>query len=65
MTNLDKMINSIRKWIDNITYGDMEDIAKDKKKLQLLDDLHKELTSNLNDIDCLAKKRRNLTNDKI
>lgn len=59
MSNLDNMLKAIQKWTENVTYGEMKEIAKDKKKLDLIEQLYKELCSMLNDIDVMSKRREN------
>jgi len=56
--NLDDVILFLRDFVDNITYGEMQEIAKDKKKLDLLEKLYKEFGSVLNDADIISKKER-------
>lgn len=55
--NIDDIIVFLRNFIDNITYGKMQEIAKDKNKLDLLEKLFKEFGSLLNDIDILSKEK--------
>lgn len=54
--HLNSMMKSIQKWTANITYGEMQEIAIDEKKLILLERLYKELSRWLNDIDVLSKE---------
>ena len=54
--NIDDVIVFLRNFIDNISYGAMQEIAKDKSKLDLVEKLFKEFGNLLNDIDYLNKK---------
>lgn len=59
VSRLDSMLKSIKKWTENVTYGEMQDIAKDKRKLDLIEQLYKELSSLLNDIDIMTNGEKN------
>lgn len=46
----------LKSFIENITYGEMREIAKDKRKLDIIEEVHREFSILLNDIDCLSKE---------
>jgi hypothetical protein len=54
---IDDVIVFLRDYVDNITYGEMEEIAKDKNKLDLLEELFREFGNVLNDIDILSRRK--------
>jgi len=56
MSNFDNLIKSIIKWTENITYGEMKEIAKDRMKMNLLEKLYRELSKTLNDIEIIEKE---------
>jgi len=56
MSNFDNLIKSIIKWTENITYGEMKEITKDRMKMNLLETLYGELSKTLNDIEIIEKE---------
>jgi len=57
INNLDNAMIFIKSFIENITYGEMKDISKDKRKLNIIEELYNEFSRVLNDIDYLSKEK--------
>lgn len=53
---IDDVMDVINNWTENVTYGEMEEIAKDKNKIDLMLKYFKEFASRLNDINIMSKK---------
>lgn len=56
--DLDDIVIFMKHFCENITYGEMREIANDKRKLNIIENLHKEFVRVLNDIDILSKERK-------